>query len=136
MLYFVEEAFNQMALLVDNPIHRARCLAVAARWDHDRYTLCLYGLDQIVAVVALVADERSGALRCPGQQGIGLADIAGLPARALEVQRVTQGIRGGVNLGSKTASRPSQRFGIGRAPRGSRGARMGADDRGVDKNSF
>ena len=67
MLYFVEEAFDQMALLVDKPIHRARRLAVAARWDHGLHALCLNGFDQLVAVVALVADERAGALRCPGQ---------------------------------------------------------------------
>ncbi len=90
----------------------------------------------IVAVVALIADERAGSSRRPGQQEVDSADIAGLPTCERELQRVAQRIRDSVNLGAKAAARPPQGFGLGRAPRATRRTEMGADDGGVDQDAF
>lgn len=121
-----------MAFLVAPRIDGTWRFAVAARGDDDCHAPSGNGLDQLVAVVALIAHERAGTLRRPGQQEVGLSDFAGLPTRECELQGVDQGIREGVHLGAKAAARPPQGFGLGRAPRGTRRTGMGAREGGVD----
>jgi len=59
MFDFVEEAFNQMAFLVNKPIALAYFVAVAAR-RNGGFPIPRYdGLDERIAVIAFVADKRT-----------------------------------------------------------------------------
>ncbi len=129
----VEEALDQMTLLVDEPIVLPGFGAVAAWRDDGRHFPRLNGLDQLVAVVALIADKRLSSLRGQRQEGFGLPDVAGLPAGQHEVEGIPQGIDDGVDLGAKPAPRPAQGFVLGLAARGAGGAGVGTNNGGVDE---
>ena len=62
MLDFVEEALNQVALLIDEPIHLTGFDAVATGWNDRRQTPCLNGLDEFIAVVVGEVDRAVEAL--------------------------------------------------------------------------
>jgi len=133
---FVEEAFDQMALLVDEPIDFARLFAVAAGRDDGLHAPRLDRLDDGVGIVALVCDERLSPRRRQPEQRLRLAGVIGLAARQHEVQRVAKGVRDGVDLGAEPAARAAQRLGLRAAARRPRRARVGADDGGVDEDAL
>ncbi len=136
MLDFVEEALDQVTLLIDEPIHLAGFCAVSPGRNDRRHTPCLDGLDEFFAVIALVADEGFSPCRRQFQQRFGLAHVTGLPARQHKVQWVTQGISDGMDLGAESAPRAAQRLSFGVARRCPGGAGVGADDRRVNKDAL
>jgi hypothetical protein len=75
-----------MTFLLDEPIDFAPLFTVVAWRDDGLHASRIDGLGEHIAVVTLVADEGLGALRGQLQPGVGLADIAGLPAGQHEVQ--------------------------------------------------
>jgi hypothetical protein len=107
-----EEALNQMALLVGEPVALPLFLAVLSGRDDRRHAPRQDGLDKFVAVVALVRPQRLSPRRGQRQQGFRLADVAGRPARQDEVERVAQGVDEGMDLGAEPAPRATQRLGV------------------------
>jgi len=130
---FVEEAFDQMALLANEPIAFVRFGAVGAWRDDGPHAPRPDRLDERVTVIALVADEGFRPFRSQRQQGVGLADVAGLPAGQREVEGVAQGIGDGMGLGAESAPRVPQSLCLGVAARRTRRAGMGAVDGGADE---
>ena len=104
MFDFVEETLDQVALLVDEPIDLAGFGAVAARRDDGFHAPCFDSLDERVAVVPLVADERVGPFWRQAEQRFPLAGVMDLATGQHEVEGVTQSVGNGVDLGAKSAA--------------------------------
>ena len=134
MFDFIEEALNQMALFVNKPVALAGLGPAATRRDDRLHAPFLDGLYERIGVIALVADKGLGTCGGQRQQSLGLTDVAGLSAGQNELQWVSQGIGDGVDLGAEAPTRTSQGLALGVTLRGTRCARVGAVNRGIDKN--
>jgi hypothetical protein len=64
-------------------------------------------LAERLGIVAFVGKHMAGGK--PGDQGFGLADVAGLPRRQEEAQRIAEGIDDGMDLGGQSATRAADR---------------------------
>ena len=125
-----------MALLGGEPIDRARRVTAAAWWDDGLHTASLNGLDEGLAVIPLVPNERLGSRWRQFEKRPGLADIAGLPSRQHKVQRQAQGVGEYMDLGAEPTPRPTQRLGVSSASSGPGGTGMGANHRGIDQKAL
>ena len=79
MFDFTEETFNQVAFFIYKPVTVTRRNSVAARRNNCLHAPLLDGMNECIAVVALVAKQRFRPSRCELQQGISLSNITGLP---------------------------------------------------------
>jgi len=123
-----------MAFLVNKPVALTHLVSVAAR-RNDSFHIPRYdGLDERIAVIAVVADKRTCTRWRQRQQGFGLSNITGLPSGQYAFEGIpqAQGI-GGVNLGAKAALRSSQGYVLGVAAPRATGAGMSPVDGGIDK---
>ena len=79
MLEAVEEALDQIALLVQLLVVRPLHLAVGLRRDHGHGAGCLDLLNDGIAVVALVGDDGLGCDLL--QEGVGVRAVMDVPGR-------------------------------------------------------
>jgi hypothetical protein len=86
---FTEEAFNQMALLVDKPTALTRCDAVATRRD-SLLALVLDSLGKGVAVIALIGQQSLCARRSKLQQSVCLCNVTGLACRQDKIDGIAK----------------------------------------------
>lgn len=98
-----EEAFDQIAALVDMSVERARVESVRAKRNDSLTALCRDGLDEGIRVVALVGHDEFGGLILDQRRG--LLDIGDLTRGENDPQRITQGIDGHMQLGGQSAPR-------------------------------
>jgi hypothetical protein len=113
LFQLIEEAFDQMTLLVGMPVHGSWRPPVRAGWNHRIDAPGRQTLDDRIGVMAFIADHRFS--RMIRQQGFGLGHVRHLPFGQNEVQRISQGIGYRVNLGAEAAPRTSQRLVFRRA---------------------
>jgi hypothetical protein len=107
MLDFVDEAFDEVTLLVAMLIVGDRLLARSERGDHG------IGADsekvpELVVVVSLVGNDVSGGEAV--DQGFRLRAVVDLAGGRDEAQRVAQSVDGDVDLGGQAAARAPDRL--------------------------
>ncbi len=76
VLNAVEEAFHQMALLVQMPVTKTCLLATASGWNDGVAMLLMHLGNKRLGIVALVAEDAGIAQRF--DQGNGLGDVVSL----------------------------------------------------------
>jgi hypothetical protein len=104
----IEEALDQIALGVKCEVTFPLGLAVGP-WRNDRFDPAHFKmLDEGIAVVALVADERGG-IDGVGQ-GLGLRHVMNMPAGEADRQRIAERIDDDMDLGRQSAARAPDRF--------------------------
>ena len=101
MLDFVDEALDEVTLLVAMPIVGNWLLSRSEGGDHGIGSEGEKG-SELVGVVSLVGDDTSGGKAV--DQGFGLCAVVDLACRCDEAQRVAQGIDGDVDLGGQAAA--------------------------------
>lgn len=109
LLELGKEVLDHMPRLVQGFVVFARLLVGAARWNHHR----LARLEQRVnhpglGIVGLVGNH--GLSLAARQQRIGAFKIMGLSGREMKADRISQRIRGGVNLGAQASTAASNRL--------------------------
>jgi len=110
LLELVEEALDDVALLIEIAVVGALDLAVPLGRDDDLGSSFGDLIAQMIGVVALIADrgariEALDKVMCEG-------DIVTLPGRTNQAERITERVTRGVDLGAQPASRPAQALGI------------------------
>lgn len=106
MFDFVEEALDQVPLLVEMTIVIAQFFAVLARWNH-RFCFFLSNLTQECLRVKRAIRNYSLEIKISNQV-LGLRDIVALPAGQEKAQRIAQRIYAGVDLGAEPAPAASE----------------------------
>ncbi len=99
----VEEAFDEVALLVERLGKAMLFLAVGLVGYVRRRALCLDPLAQPIGVIGFVAEEDI-AFAQAGQQGVGAQKVMGLARRQDEVDRQAARIGERVDLGRQSSS--------------------------------
>lgn len=110
MFEFVEEAFDDVALLVEFGVVGALGLAVALGRDDDPRSGFGDPIDEMVGVIALVGQRGLGLKAL--DEIVGEGDIVALARRADQADRIAERVAGGVDLGAQAAQRPAQALGI------------------------
>ena len=107
LLEFAEEALDEIALAVQCEVGLARLAAIGLRRDDRCYATLLKRLDQRVAVVAFVGQERVGLDPIIDliEQRNGLIDIGGLAGRERQRHGIAKRVDYGVDLGRQPAAR-------------------------------
>jgi hypothetical protein len=103
LLDTVEEAFDQMAALVDMSVERTGGEAMGSRRDDSLTALFRYRRHEGIRVVALVGHDKPGDLIL--DQSAGLVDVGNLTRREDDAQRIAQGIYRDMQLGRQPAPR-------------------------------
>ena len=105
---FVEEPFDEVALLVECKIARSRVFAIALRWNHRGDLFALQEFNKAIGVERLVGDQRVGiGVFDETRRGLQFMD---LPLGQREGHRIAQGIDESVNLGRQPAARAPDRL--------------------------
>lgn len=104
----VEKALDEVARLVAMPVDRAWTQSVAARGNDGLGATRFDDVDQCIAVVAFVGDDRFGGDVL--NQGGALAHIGRLAAGQDQAQRIAQCVNAGVDLGAQPAARAADRL--------------------------
>lgn len=107
MLDFVDEAFDQMTLLVALFVVGNRLLSRCQGGDHGGGAESEES-SEFVGVVSLVSDDVSGDKAL--DQGFGLRTVVDLAGRRDQAQRVAECIDSDVDLGGQTAARAPDRL--------------------------
>nr|VFJ73036.1 MAG: hypothetical protein BECKFW1821C_GA0114237_104224 [Candidatus Kentron sp. FW] len=131
MFDFIEEAFDQISLLVGEPIDLARRVAVAAWRDDSSHTQNLNDLDESIAVISFIANDGLCSLRHKFKKG-GLLDVAGLPTGQHKVQGIPQCVTDSMDFRTESTPQPTQRLGFGIALGRTHRAGMSTDNDRVD----
>jgi hypothetical protein len=129
----IKESLDDISCLVRMPVDPSRPIPVAARRDDGLSANRLDGLDQGVAVVALVGDDRLG--RNGFDQGSTLGDIGHLAGGQDQSDGIAQRIYAGVNLGGQSAPRAADRLIATVFWRAGR-VLVGTNDCGIDEQFF
>ena len=103
MLDPVEEAFDEVALLVERLGKAMLFLAVGLVGYVRRRALCLDPLAQPVRVIGFVA-EQDIAVTQAGQQGVGTQKVVGLARSEQDIDRQAARIGDRVDLGRQSSS--------------------------------
>ncbi len=101
MFDFVDETFDEMALLIKVLVVRGRIFAKGPRWDHRlgaESEVCSEPFD----VVCLVGDDVLG--REAVDQRLGLRAVMCLAGRKDEPQRIAEGVDRDVDFGGRAAA--------------------------------
>lgn len=106
MLEFQEEAFDQIALAVEREVAVDLRRCCSGR-DHRDGVLFGDGITQRFCIIALVAEDVF--CRQTFDQGFGLRDVAGLPWRKNETQRVAQRVDDGMDFCGQATARTTDR---------------------------
>lgn len=93
----IEEAFDQISGLIAVPIDGALCFAIAAWRDDGLSARCFDGLNQGVAVVGLVGNDRLGLEVL--DQRLPLCNVSDLARSHDQADRIAQRIDTCVDLG-------------------------------------
>ena len=99
----IEEPLDEVALAVEREVAVPFDLAVRFRRDHRLDGADFEALDEAVAVVSLVAEERFGLDL--SRKRFCLGDVMCLPAGETERQRISQGVDNGVDFRREPAAR-------------------------------
>ena len=100
LLELAKEVLDEMARLVERPVVRSRCDAIALGWDDRELVGGGEWFDHPgVGVERLVGDERVGGER--RQEGVGALQVVRLPRGEPELDRVAEGVDQGVDLGAQ-----------------------------------
>ena len=95
LLDAIEEAFDEVALLIDVAIEVSR-LGARPRGDDGFTALGADKLDQMAGVEPLVSEHLLALLAA--QQGSGLGDVMNLPSRDPQVDGIAEGIHDRVDF--------------------------------------
>lgn len=107
MFEFIEEAFDEVALLVEDGIERAaRGGGLAARDDGDG-ARGGGGIDGALGVIALIGEYEAGADAV--EQGLDLSDVVALAAGEDDANRQAECVGGDMNLGAQPAFGAAER---------------------------
>ena len=99
----IEGALDEIALAIERKIAIPFDLAVRFRRDHRFDGAHFQALDEAVAVIALVAEERGG-LDLSGKC-LCLHDVVCLPSGQAEREGISQGVDDGMNFRRQAAAR-------------------------------
>jgi hypothetical protein len=107
LLEGVEEALDEIALAIEGEVGLARLTAIGLWWNDGRDATFIERLDERVAVVAFVGQQRRGLdpLVEFVEQGHGLIDIGGLARRQRQRDGQAERIDDGMDLGRQTTAR-------------------------------
>ena len=109
MLYFVDEAFDQMTLPVQMPVIVGGFLAVRAGRNDRSHAPLQNVLAKPLGIVPFVGQYVLASIT--GDQTLRLGDVVLLPAGQYESQGVAQAVHAHVNLGAEPTAAPSQGLG-------------------------
>ena len=102
----MEEALDAITLAIEPPVQLVLHAPLRLRVDDGLHALVDDGLDEVVRVVAGVADERfSSRMR---EQIVRRDQLVPLALCERDVDRATLGVDDGVEFGRKTASRMAE----------------------------
>lgn len=101
-LDLVEEALDEMPLLIKMPVIVSGLLAVFARRDNRDSTHLSDGGEQVSRIVCFVGNDIVALVS--GKEFICLLTLVRLPWSQDEVQRVPQSIHNGVDLGGESTA--------------------------------
>jgi len=106
MLDLQEEALDQIALAVEHEVtmNLGRC---RSGWDHGDSALLGDGIAERFCIVAFVAQNMLGGQ--VDDQCLSLGDVADLPGRQDEPQRIAHGIDNGMDFCGQAAPRTADR---------------------------
>jgi hypothetical protein len=107
MLDFVDEAFDEVALLVAMLVVGDRLFSRSEGGDHGIAAEGEKG-SELVGVVSLIGNDVSGGKAV--DQGLGLRAVVDLACRGDQTQRVAQSIDGDVDLGGQATARAPDRL--------------------------
>ena len=107
MLDFVDEALDEMTLLVAMLVMGDRLRSGCERGDH-RLGAEGEKSSELVGVVSLVGDDMGGDKSV--DQGFGLRAVVDLAGRRDQAQGIAQSIDGDVDFGGQTAARAPDRL--------------------------
>lgn len=110
MLELVEEALDDVSLLVQVGIVVALFFSVALGRDDDFGSRPVDTVDEAIGVVAFVGDGGAGLEALDKIMGKG--NVVALPGAGQQTHRIAERIAGGVDLGAQAAARPAQALGI------------------------
>ena len=106
----IEEALDDVALLVEigvvGPLH----LAISFRWDDGLGAGLSDLVDEMVGIIALVGNRRARSKAV--DEIVREGDVIALPGRADQTDRVAETIASGMDFGTQPAPRPAQALGI------------------------
>jgi hypothetical protein len=108
MLDLVEEALDQIAVLVDVAVVGDGLRSRPARWDDGRSPGICDASAKPIGVITFVGQEMFE--RNAADQVIGLEDIVDLAARQNEANRIAERIDAGADLGAQAAARTPDRL--------------------------
>ena len=106
----VEEALDDVALLVEVGVVGTLDLAVSFRRDDGRRSGLNDALDEMVGVIALVGNGRAGVEAVDKIMGKG--NVVALAGSADQTDRIAKRIAGGMDFGAQATPRPAQALGI------------------------
>ena len=106
----VEEALDDVALLVEVDVVGTLDLAVSFRRDDGLRAGLGDPLDEMVGVIALVGD--GDACGDAVDKIMRKGDVIALPGSTDRTNRIAEGIASGVDFGAQPAPRPAQALGI------------------------
>ena len=104
----IEESLDEIALAVERNLAVSFDLAVRFRRDHRFDGAPFQAVDEAVAVVALVAEERSGLDF--SRKRFCLRDVMCLSSSQAERERVSQGVDDGMDFRRQAAARAAYGF--------------------------
>ena len=106
----VEEALDDVALLVEIGVVGTLHLAVSFRRDDRRRSGLHDPLDEMVSVIALVGNRHARVEAVDKIMGKG--NVVALAGTTDQTDRVAKRIAGGMDFGAQPAPRPAQALGI------------------------
>jgi hypothetical protein len=110
LLDLVDEALDQMALLVEVLVVRNRLRACGVGGDHGPAALCDHRGAEPIGVKGGVADHELGFKA--RNQCLGLGRLVGLARREAQAHRIAERIDGDVQLGRQAAARTPDRLSV------------------------
>ena len=108
VLELVDEAFDDMAFLIEMPIVDGRLAAGGMRRNHDRRAEPGGGAADGGAVIGAVGDDVPS--RLTGEQGLGAGRLVGLAAGELEPDELAQRIDQQMQLAAQPAAGAADRL--------------------------
>jgi hypothetical protein len=108
MLDAIEKPFDEVACTVQRTVVASLCLAIRTRGNHDLRPGSPNPLHEVVSIVALICDHRSGAQML--DQLRGARDIGDLSFSYDQPQRATFRIHRQMQFGAQSPSRTSERL--------------------------
>ncbi len=108
LLKAIEESLDEVARLVAVPVDLAWRVPVAMRWNDGLSAGSFDDLNEGIAVIALVGDDRLGGYGF--DQGSALGDVGHLASGQDQPEWIAQRIHAGMDLGDQPAPRAADRL--------------------------